>query len=124
MWIFADQGFLSIVQHKDRPGVLIARGRIKGDIERLLPVNYISHTPDHDYAYKAYLDRDTVAGAIGYHVAHINYPAFKPSVADQRRLPVYLRIWALLEQMQFDFADKPPPQGSFRRTPSGKLVVA
>jgi hypothetical protein len=124
MWLFLPNGFLSVVQHKDHPGVLIARGRIKGDIEPLLPVGHVTATPDHDYAYKAYLDRDTVAGAIAYHVANIRYPAFKPSVVDQRRLPVYLKIWNLMEHMQHDFADKPVMQGSFKRTRSGKLVLA
>jgi hypothetical protein len=80
-------------------------------------------TPDHDYAYKAFVDRSVVAEAIAYHVAHISYPAFKPSVVDARRMPTYLKIWNLLDRMQHDFADKPPVQGSFKRV-KGKLVLA
>jgi hypothetical protein len=124
MWIFTSDGFVSIVRHKSHPGVLIARGRVKGDIERLLPVACVSATPDHDYAFRAYLDRSVAAEAIAHHVARISYPAFKPSVVDARRMPTYLKVWALMDKMQHDFADKPVMQGSFRRTPSGRLVTA
>jgi hypothetical protein len=37
-------------------------------------------------------------------------------------MPTYLKVWALMEKMQHDFAHKPPVQGSFERS-NGKLVM-
>jgi hypothetical protein len=124
MWLFLPGGFLSVVAHRDHPDVLICWGRVKGDVERLLPARAVFETPDADYRFRGYLDRDTVASVIAGHVARIDYPKFKPAVTDKRRMPAYFAVWDQLWQLQSELADKKPVQGSFRRTRSGKLVMA
>jgi hypothetical protein len=47
---------------------------------------------------------------------------FTASRFQARRMPTYLKVWALMEKMQHDFAHKPPVQGSFERS-NGKLVM-
>ena len=37
MWIFLSDSFLSIVAHRDKPGVLLVRARRAGDIEAVFP---------------------------------------------------------------------------------------
>lgn len=37
MWICLNDAFLSIVAHRDKPGVLLVRARRPGDIERTFP---------------------------------------------------------------------------------------
>ena len=37
MWIFQNDSFLSIVAHRDKPGMLLVRARKAGDIEAVFP---------------------------------------------------------------------------------------
>ena len=95
MWIFAKDGFLSIKQHDRQPRLLVVRGRVKGDIERLMGVQEVVEdaTGEHDYRYRTFLDRDRVADRIAEHVCAIRYAAFKPAVSDKRRTPYYFDVW-------------------------------
>jgi hypothetical protein len=78
MWIFCKEGFLSIVQHDRQPRLLVVRGRVKGDIERLMSVRQVVEdtTGEHDYRYRAFLDRDRVADRIAEQVCAIRYANF------------------------------------------------
>jgi hypothetical protein len=57
MWIFAQEGFLSIVKDL-RSDRLLVRGRFKGDIEALFPGVVVEETEQSDYRYRTRLDRD------------------------------------------------------------------
>jgi hypothetical protein len=102
VWIFAKDGFLSIVQHSQQPRLLVVRGRVKGDIERLMSCNGVFEdtTGQHDYRFRAYLDRDRVADKIAEHVCAIRYGDFKSTVKDKRRAKHYFAVWDTCYLMQ------------------------
>jgi hypothetical protein len=106
MWIFAKDGFVSIKQHNAQPRLLVVRGRVKGDIERLMSCRAVSEntTGWHDYRYCAYLDRDRVADKIAEHVCAIRYENFKSAVSDKRRSEAYLDVWSRMDDLQWELS--------------------
>jgi hypothetical protein len=100
MWIFLRDSFLSIVAHRDRPGVLLVRARREGDIERVFPEAEIQRTPEADYPFRAALLRDTVESAMRLAVLTIDYDNFKASVEEPGRHDAYLAVWAAARRLQ------------------------
>jgi hypothetical protein len=101
MWLFAQGGFLSIVEDKNNKDSLIVRGRVDGDIEHYFPDALVVHTPEHDYAYRAFLPKETAVRVIANAVREIDYPKFKPSILDKaRRAEYYLDVWGVMYRMQ------------------------
>ncbi len=103
MWIMLSDSFLSIVAFNGRPArpdVLLVRGRLQGDIERVFPDADVKHTPDRDYAYRALVPRTVVAAAIAKRVEAIDYPNFKNSVQNERRHDAYLECWVAMADLQ------------------------
>jgi hypothetical protein len=102
MWIFAKNGFLSIKQHDRQPKLLVVRGRVKGDIERLMsiPARQVIEDAAADYRFRAFLDRDRVADRIAEHVRGIRYEKFKSSITDKRRAAYYFSVWDSCYLMQ------------------------
>ena len=49
MWVFLNNAFLSIVEHRENQNILLVRARIKGDIERVFPGVMVHKTPEADY---------------------------------------------------------------------------
>ena len=49
MYIFAQHGILSIVAHRDKPGMLMVRAPVRDDIEHYWPAAKIVETIDGDY---------------------------------------------------------------------------
>jgi hypothetical protein len=65
MWVFVREGYVSIVEDRLNPDILIVRARIKGDIEAVWPDAEVIHTPVlADYAFRARLKREEVAAGI------------------------------------------------------------
>ena len=109
MWIFAKAGFLSIVQHRDRPDMLMVRARVKGDIEHFFPNAKVIRMEDADYLYRTTLPRQEVADRVRGAVIDIR-SGFKDSVTDKRRVRYYFEVWDTLYQMQEAFkATEPKP---------------
>jgi hypothetical protein len=100
MWIFAREGFCSIVQDMFDPSMLLVRSRIEGDLEKLFPDAEVVEAAGSDYRFRAYLPRETVAAAIGKMVLSVDYGNFKASVRDNRRSPFYARVWATMAELQ------------------------
>lgn len=104
MWIFLNDAFVSIVAHRDKPGVLCCRARFEGDLQRAfrghLRGRRVKFTPGADYAYRVELAREVVGSAISSHVLGIDYPNFKGSVRDRRRHDVYMRVWDVMKDEQ------------------------
>lgn len=100
MWIFFNDAFLSVVAHKTQPESLLVRARAAGDIEAVFPGAVVSHTPSHDYAYRAVLPRKDVAEVMLYRTAEIDYPNFKDSVTEEDRHYAYLDVWRSMMEFQ------------------------
>ena len=104
MWIFSKDGFLSIVEHRNNPNMLVVRARVEGDIERYWPEQRIWITPDADYLYRAVITKERAAAVLWKMVKEIDYDKFKPAVTDHRRSRWYLKVWEILDHMQHSFA--------------------
>jgi hypothetical protein len=100
MWVFLNNSFLSIVADKNGTFDLIVRARVKGDIERVFPGVKVTRTPNRDYLFRAFVDRETVANAISEAVLDISYDNFKDSVKETRRKQHYSRVWWEMSNIQ------------------------
>lgn len=104
MWIITNKAFVSIVQHRDDPALLIVRGRFKGDAARFLgyPVKMEEVTPAADYRFRIYAGREKVAERLLVAATEIRYPNFKDSIKEAWRKSVAMRLWAILNREQSD----------------------
>jgi hypothetical protein len=100
MWIYTTDGFYSVVEDHNDPDCLWVRARVEGDLERLWPDADVLETPEADYRYRAALGRQAVAAAVAKAVLGIGYGNFKDSIMDHRRSLFYVRIWAIMAEMQ------------------------
>jgi hypothetical protein len=100
MWIFTNKAFLSVVAHRNKPGVLLVRARMEGDIESTFPGAQVSVTPDADYLYRAELPAEQVTAVIAEQINAIDYDNFKGSVICHERHDAYMRVWATMYQTQ------------------------
>ena len=100
MWIFLNNSFLSIVQDKTKPGTLVVRARIKGDIERVFPGANVKHTPDADYGFRTLVAREALAKGLVQKIQEIDYPNFKDSVKEGDRHDAYMSVWTAMRALQ------------------------
>lgn len=102
MWIYLNNAFLSVVQHKDDPSLLHVRARKSGDIDTVFPDAVVTITPHGDYRYRTSVSREKMAVAL-LHAAHtINYTNFKSSIPhkDRARHSAYMGCWSAMLQWQ------------------------
>ena len=130
MWVMLSNSFLSIValqgDHAD-PLQLLVRARVKGDIEQVFPQAVVTHTPNHDYAYRTTLPRTKVATVLAATVKAIDYPNFKNSVADRERHDAYVDCWVAMHELQKKKgarkAAKPNRSSRFRTEPGDIVFI-
>ena len=78
MWIHTEKGFLSIVEDRNNPSLLLCRARYEGDIERIFGEDAkVEENAGTDYRYRSYLPREQVSAAIHKITNDISYPNFK-----------------------------------------------
>ncbi|MBS3955420.1 MAG: hypothetical protein KGZ88_20935 [Methylomicrobium sp.] len=100
MWIVKNDSFLSIVEDRSNNGMLMVRGRLKGDIEAVFPGAKVERTPRADYLYRAFLPRAEVKKAIAESIDSIDYDNFKGSVQNQSRYDIYMKLWEVMHKAQ------------------------
>lgn len=115
MWVFLSDAFLSIVAAEDHGYWLLVRARKDGDIQAAFPHQNIvvKHTPNHDYAYRAFIARDAVADRLAKEARELTYTNFKNSVRDRKRHDAYLGVWQTMVQWQ-----TPPTKRKRSRQPA------
>jgi len=96
MWIFLKDSFVSLVVHREKPGVLLVRARKAGDIEALLPEAKVWRDPRADYPFRAEVSAEHAALALAVRANTITYDNFKNSVRDQFRHDAYLEVWGTM----------------------------
>jgi hypothetical protein len=96
MWVLLNDSFLAIVAHNAKPGHLLVRSRIQGDIQRAIPSAEVYEDVAADYRYRADVPREIVKEALARAVDGIDYPNFKASVANTARHSAYMKIWKVL----------------------------
>ncbi len=92
MWIFTQDGYVSVVQHfSPSPGAeLLVRARARRHLKRVLglamPASRVDllmqSTPDHDYPWRAAVDRTVVRDILVASVEQLGYSNFKARAAD------------------------------------------
>lgn len=108
MWIVTQQGFFSIVQHRDEPDTFLVRARVQGDLENMVQLSGLNQkvlsTPQADYPYRVSLSREELGRVMDSLGNDIDYPNFKSRIAaktDQRnRSRVYFNVYHALEALQ------------------------
>lgn len=108
MWLFHPLGFASIVADEANPSNLLARGRFKGDLERLFsPFKAdVRTTPKSDYRFRVTLPRQYAAARLQDLAQTIDYNNFKNAAAKDRHGP-YLTVWTTLYREQQRRVSKP-----------------
>lgn len=95
MWIFTNNGFISIVADREDPeyGRLLVRSRDRDHLQNLFPnAKIFSKTPS-DYRWRAWISRSEVAELLLSTVMSLNYTNFKASIKDDRYHDACLNVW-------------------------------
>lgn len=104
MWIFLNRSMVSIVEHHNKPGVLLVRGRLAGDVQRFLGLPAksprVTSSPTRDYLYRAEATVQEVEEAVARAVRSINYGNFKGSVDNEARHDAYVSVWSAMYRAQ------------------------
>tara|TARA_Y100000310_G_scaffold324189_1_gene385753 strand:- start:9906 stop:10400 length:495 start_codon:yes stop_codon:yes gene_type:complete len=96
MWIMMNDSFLSIVAHRDKPGMLLVRARHPEHIRAVFPGVDTWIDDEADYPFRAEVSRGHVSAVIAKQVGDIDYPNFKNSVRDKGLYAAYTRVWEAL----------------------------
>lgn len=95
MWVFTNRGFLSAVQHRDDPNLLMVRARVKGDLKSFFPKCKEIETVNSDYRFRTIVSRGDFMSAMDREIKRITYHNFKDSIAktDKKRKAWYSDVW-------------------------------
>lgn len=105
MWVLTTAGFLSAVEHRDDPELLVVRARAPEDLEELCRWASSERiaTPDADYPCRTIVRKQKFADWLRAQAAAIDYPNFKDAVASRQgheRAGVYSHVWAVLRKLR------------------------
>lgn len=102
MWIFLNDAFMSVVEHRDDSNLLMVRARLPGDLEAVFPdlAPSVQTTPDADYMFRVVVTRERMMQAMIDEVGRIDYFNFKSSVSDCDRHDAYLGVWSVMYRAQ------------------------
>jgi hypothetical protein len=105
MWIFTNNAFISIVQHREQLDHFMIRARVSGDLKKFFGTD-ITETEmiDADYRFRTVLPKTRVLNAIAKNVGEINYTNFKKSIDefDIERNYRYMNVWHAMHAWQVE----------------------
>lgn len=102
MWVFTTTGFVSVVQHRVDPSIMIVRARFAGDAARFLGLPSCAEevTPTADYRFRCYAHRDVVSAALLAASQAIDYGNFKSAIEEDAFAHVASDVWSVLYREQ------------------------
>lgn len=105
MWIVMNDSFISVVKDRHMRDGVVARARVREDLERLFPTHVadVIETEDSDYRFRLFLMKEHVADVIRDRILDIEYDNFKNSVKEGWRKTAYTRIWGVMYDVQEQF---------------------
>ena len=131
MWVFTNNAFVSAVAHRTRPGFLMVRARVRGDLETFFscltsPVE-VTETDHADYRFRCVVDKASFLRCLVDTLAAVDYDNFKNSIphAEVERHDAYMGVWSVMLRYQdraldaeydsdgFVFDDYAPDRGLF-----------
>jgi hypothetical protein len=82
MWVFTQDGYVSVVDNKEREGLLSVRARDRQSLISIAEIasQSIEFTPYRDYEYRTYATREQFAEWLALNVEMLNYHNFKDQV--------------------------------------------
>jgi len=102
MWVASSSGFISVVQHLEKPDFLLVRARARKDLQSLFDDNRIFEIKEADYRYRIEVNKQEFAEIMVNQIKNINYPNFKSHIStldDQRdKLAHYHDIWYVMRR--------------------------
>ena len=93
MWVFASNGFVSIVEDYEQAGNLLCRSRARQHLAALFPGHRITTTPLRDYRFRVSVPREEATKIIADLVAGIDYNNFKDSIPDDAYHDACSGVW-------------------------------
>ncbi|TVP43073.1 MAG: hypothetical protein EA341_18780 [Mongoliibacter sp.] len=100
MWIASTNGFISIVQHWDKPDTLLVRARVRKDLLSIFSELRIIEIPNADYRFRVLVSKNEFAELMFNQVMGIDYPNFKNRIAtsdsQKDKLDIYHQIWSIM----------------------------
>lgn len=125
MWLCMNDGFVSVVEDRDDPGLLCVRARRRRDLAALLPdVKIVRSGPGADYAWRAWVTREKLSFVIAERIVRIDYGNFKNSVQEDDLHRLYSGFWH--SHFQYQLADPKlvdPKRRVARAAPAKKKLV-
>lgn len=114
MWIFTKNGFVSAVQHRSKPAILLVRARDRRSLEQLVDYtstpdlpNEIIHTPDADYPYRTEIEYRQFSRWLVDEVYNLDYANYKDEVhhtrGDEFARPLH-SVWSIMHEVEDDDA--------------------
>ena len=103
MWVFLNDSFFSIVQHREKNNVVVVRARIKGDLENVFGHEHgVFDTKESDYKFRMFLNKEYVSKVLQEKVMAIDYGNFKDSIKknDTDRKSAYMYVWSVMNGWQ------------------------
>lgn len=100
MWFFGSEAFLSVVQHKQDPSILVVRARRPGHIEKMFPTAKVVTHDGRDYQFRTELPREVVAERMAQYVMEMTATNFKDSVKDKVYHHACYGVWSCMEKIQ------------------------
>jgi hypothetical protein len=110
MWVFTKHGFLSAVEHRDKPDTLIIRCRVRADLNNMREFYFrkMSKTEFNesaDYPYRATISKKDFAKGMTRVIKDLTYDNFKDEVKYEQgaaRANIYMRVWSTLIDLEID----------------------
>lgn len=102
MWVFTNKGFISIVQDKNNPSILMVRARDKKHLKTLFPKREPIFTPKADYAYRISATRSDVENLVMGLIEHLDYTNFKDSIPNTENdyHDACMGVWSEMHRFQ------------------------
>ena len=78
MWLFTQNSFISVVQHRQQPHDVLVRARVKSHLARLFPQKQIQEDAEADYRYRLIVPKIEFAKVVSeYIMQSLDYDNFK-----------------------------------------------
>lgn len=93
MWLCFNDGFVSAVQHRDKPDELVIRSRRQEILKNLFPEKEITVGGSTDYKYRVFCHKNELMKIVSDRISNISYDNFKNSVMDDDLHDLYADFW-------------------------------
>ena len=106
MWVFTKYGFISAVEHRDNPELVMVRARDENSINHLAD-NFglkVTKTESADYLYRVTMTRTQFEKFLKDYARHeLSYDNFKDSIINVKFHDACIDVWKVM----YDFQNKP-----------------